>query len=100
MVSTRGERNKIRGGENLEIGPGSVIELIPGHHFFKYEVSVNDRNNSGLTKYTQTVSSNGGKRPAQLEESCRKKGKQEADYQSSVQNSQVLFPLPSFIVVQ
>lgn len=31
-----GERKKVKSKEKVVIADGDVIELIPGHHFFKY----------------------------------------------------------------
>ncbi|XP_038712093.1 tyrosyl-DNA phosphodiesterase 1 isoform X2 [Tripterygium wilfordii] len=46
VVLSGNERKKLSSGENLLIRSGDIIELIPGHHFFKYVASlaVGDKN--------------------------------------------------------
>ena len=44
MVRSGSERKKLYSRENGTISNGDVIELIPGHYFFKYVVSDCDQN--------------------------------------------------------
>lgn len=46
VVNAGKERMRVGSGEKVDIGPGCVIELIPGHHLFKYEVLSGDPSGS------------------------------------------------------
>ena len=39
VVNSRNKRRKLNSQENAAISDGDILELIPGHHLFKYEVS-------------------------------------------------------------
>ncbi|XP_015574204.1 tyrosyl-DNA phosphodiesterase 1 isoform X1 [Ricinus communis] len=41
VIKSGDQRKKLSPGEKASINSGDVIELIPGHHFFKYEVLSN-----------------------------------------------------------
>lgn len=67
-------------GEKVDIGPGCVIELIPGHHFFKYEVLSGDPSGS----------SDGGKNNdvRASEDRGRKRTRKDVQDQSFMRDSQ------------
>ncbi|XP_059623908.1 tyrosyl-DNA phosphodiesterase 1 [Cornus florida] len=53
VIRSGDQRKKLLSQERLTIKPGDVIELIPGHHFFKYAVSAGEE---------KTISPNNRKR--------------------------------------
>ncbi|XP_031397042.1 tyrosyl-DNA phosphodiesterase 1 isoform X1 [Punica granatum] len=87
VINTGKERKKIGSQEKADVRPGCVIELIPGHHFFRYEVLGRDINGCREDS-SRSVSSNGGKRPSELEDSSRKRVREETQNQHAGQNSQ------------
>ncbi|XP_071934945.1 tyrosyl-DNA phosphodiesterase 1 [Coffea arabica] len=44
VLRTKGERKKLLSGEKWKIEDGDIIELIPGHYFFKYVASGGEKN--------------------------------------------------------
>ncbi|KDP20800.1 hypothetical protein JCGZ_21271 [Jatropha curcas] len=46
VVKSGNLRRKLNPGEQLSIASGDIIELIPGHHFFKYVASSSHSSNS------------------------------------------------------
>lgn len=50
MVSSGDVRKKLYNGEKMRIRHGDVVELIPGHHYFKYVALCwnGDDNEAGL----------------------------------------------------
>ncbi|KAK2632308.1 hypothetical protein EUGRSUZ_L01729, partial [Eucalyptus grandis] len=80
VVNAGKERMRVGSGEKLDIGPGCVIELIPGHHFFKYEVLSGDPSGS----------SGGGKKndARAFEDRGRKRTREDVKDQSFARDSQ------------
>lgn len=44
MVDSGNKRKKLCSRESASIVDGAIIELIPGHHFFKYVTRGGDKN--------------------------------------------------------
>ncbi|KAL3519526.1 hypothetical protein ACH5RR_017675 [Cinchona calisaya] len=52
VVRTKDERKKLLSGEKRKIEDGDIIELIPGHYYFKY-VTLDGKKNENLTTNKQ-----------------------------------------------
>ncbi|CAI9087769.1 OLC1v1021938C1 [Oldenlandia corymbosa var. corymbosa] len=63
--SKGGERKKLSSGENLKIENGDVVELIPGHYFYKYVLLDSEKE--------ENLRSNNRKRSWVEESGCSKK---------------------------
>ncbi|XP_052182395.1 tyrosyl-DNA phosphodiesterase 1 isoform X2 [Diospyros lotus] len=50
VVRSQGQRKKVLSGEKVKIIHGDIIELIPGHHFFKYASTAAENNSSSVRK--------------------------------------------------
>lgn len=74
MVKSGDERKKLSRGEQVWISSGDIIELIPGHHFFKY-VALSAHNNSSSSSNTQKRASNEGREIVHSKQLNQKKPK-------------------------
>lgn len=79
VVNAGNERVRVGSGEKVDIGPGCVIELIPGHHFFKYEVLSGDPSGSSAVGKNNDVRA--------FEDRGRKRMREDVQDQSFKQDS-------------
>ncbi|KAI4295847.1 hypothetical protein L6164_035847 [Bauhinia variegata] len=49
IVNSGNKRRKLNSQEKATISYGDIIELIPGHHFFKYDAPAGERNASSIS---------------------------------------------------
>ncbi|KAI4368211.1 hypothetical protein MLD38_016795 [Melastoma candidum] len=83
VVKSGKERRKIRSGESTEIKDGDILELIPGHHFFRYQAMGRNEDNNENTAASASggasddVPCHNGKRSRRHDEDCfpEKKGR-------------------------
>ncbi|XP_030533342.1 tyrosyl-DNA phosphodiesterase 1 isoform X1 [Rhodamnia argentea] len=80
VVNAGNERMRVGSGEKVDICPGCVIELIPGHHFFVYEVLSGDPSGSS------GVGKNNGVHA--IEDRSRKRMRKDVEDQSFMWDSQ------------
>lgn len=50
LLDPRVRGRKVQSGEKVKIIHGDIIELIPGHHFFKYASTAAENNSSSARK--------------------------------------------------
>ncbi|KAA8519997.1 hypothetical protein F0562_014253 [Nyssa sinensis] len=54
VVRSSDQRQKLLPAEKLTVKHGDVIELIPGHHFFKYIASAGEKNTESANSWRRT----------------------------------------------
>ncbi|GAV73664.1 Tyr-DNA_phospho domain-containing protein [Cephalotus follicularis] len=78
VIKSGNERKKLYSGENLIIRDGDVLELIPGHHFFKYITSPCHRD--------VPLFDTQGRHSNEADGQIRKKMRQECDDKAEITN--------------
>ncbi|XP_050215287.1 tyrosyl-DNA phosphodiesterase 1 isoform X1 [Mercurialis annua] len=68
VVKSGDERKKVRAGEKVPIISGDVIELIPGHHFFKFVSKFNSPNKRQF--HNDASKPSGSRKKNKVEEEC------------------------------
>ncbi|CAH9130842.1 unnamed protein product [Cuscuta epithymum] len=75
VIRSKGERKKLLSGERCKIDDGDVVELIPGHHYFRYTVLRNGRSPKITNKRSLMIEeSNNSKEPEHLRKKAREAG--------------------------
>lgn len=77
--------------ETCTIRNGDVVELIPGHHFFKFVATCGEKNSSSPNKHKR-ASNEGNKVSEEDEFLSRKRIRQVSQDEVFARNLQVSFP--------
>ncbi|KAK9151884.1 hypothetical protein Syun_010193 [Stephania yunnanensis] len=77
VIRSRDQRKKLCSGESIRVEDGDVVELIPGHHYFKYVKLADDDENKSSPGTRKRSSIKG--RAAEDDEELIKKKRQVAD---------------------
>ncbi|XP_041023489.1 tyrosyl-DNA phosphodiesterase 1 isoform X5 [Juglans microcarpa x Juglans regia] len=85
VVNSGNKRRKLCSQESATISDGAIIELIPGHHFFKYVSSGGDEN----APLRQTHKRNEAREFGKGEEPCRRRPHQTSERISFGTKSQI-----------
>lgn len=88
VVNSRNSRKKLYSRENATICGGDIIELIPGHYFFKYVILGGDKNVSFIDTHKRV--SNDGREPGKCEALNGKRLRRLSEDEVSSRNSKVL----------
>lgn len=74
VVKSGDQRRKLSPGEQVSITSGDIIELIPGHHFFKYVASsLSNSCSNSSSPNTPKRGCNDGREIVKSDQPCRKK---------------------------
>uniref|UniRef100_A0A2P2JIM7 FHA domain-containing protein n=1 Tax=Rhizophora mucronata TaxID=61149 RepID=A0A2P2JIM7_RHIMU len=92
VVKSGGERKKLRRGEQVALATGDIIELIPGHHFFKYVALGNDSKSSSSSSpfsspNTKKRGFNGAREVLEIDQQTRKKTREASRDKTHVANN-------------
>ncbi|KAL8461355.1 hypothetical protein ACS0TY_032727 [Phlomoides rotata] len=85
VIRTKGQRKKLMSGEKWKIQSGDVIELIPGHHFFKYVFASNNAEEKVQTSNREKRSLN--EESSKGDACCRKRIHKVSEEESVIRNS-------------